>query len=74
MKAIICFSPGEYLKGITLKDALQNLHKPTFITSARIEIDPVKQLIEKVDPKYITQFCPTVEGFHGSKTLWKEVP
>lgn len=74
VQSIICFSPSEYLKWISIKDAISDLHKRTFITSAKGEIDLVRRLLEKVDPKYITQFCPTVEGFHGSKTLWKEVP
>ncbi len=37
------------------------------------EIEQVKEVLQFVDKKYITHFKPEVEGFHGSKTLWKVV-
>jgi alpha-beta hydrolase superfamily lysophospholipase len=73
IKAAITFSPGEYFKGINLAIEIKSISKPTFITSAKKEVDDVSKLLKLADPRFITHFRPTVEGFHGSKTLWKSV-
>lgn len=73
IKATIAFSPGEYLKGIKLGNEIKSISKPTFITSAKKEINDIDKLLKFVDPKYITHFKPKVDGFHGSKTLWESV-
>lgn len=73
VQAIVAYSPGEYLKGIDLADALRGIDKPIYVTSPRVEIGQVADVVKDVDPNIVTHFVPTVEGFHGSKTLWREV-
>ena len=73
IKAVVTFSPGEHLKGINLAEEIKSLDKPTFITAAKKEIEEASQVVRHVNSSHITQFKPKVEGFHGSKTLWKSV-
>ena len=73
IKAVAAFSPGEYLKGIKVAEEIKSLNKPIYVTSAKKEIGEAKKLVRFVDTKYLTQFRPQVEGFHGSKTLWSTV-
>jgi len=70
IKAVAAFSPGEYLKNMSLADAIKQIKVPTFITSSQREIGPVEKLIRYVKPKYITHFKPDVEGIHGSRVIW----
>lgn len=72
VKAIVAFSPGEYLEGISVKDSLIGLQKPTFITSSKLEFPQVQQLTSGIDSSYLTLFKPDVEGIHGARALWKE--
>lgn len=73
VKAVIVFSPGEYLKKVTLAEEIRMLDKPTFVTGAKKEIAEINRLFRFVNPKVVTLFKPKVEGFHGSKTLWESV-
>ena len=73
IKAILAFSPGEYLKGIHLAESIKTLDKPTFVTSSMKEMEEVTNIVKRVDPKYVMQFKPRVEGVHGSKALWESV-
>ncbi len=70
VKAVASFSPGEYLKGINLANAIKNLNKPTFVTSSKSEINQTAGVVRYIDKKYVTQLKPTVTGKHGSKALW----
>jgi len=70
VKAVAVFSPGEYLKGVEIAKAIKDFSKPIFATSARKEIGDTKKLFCFVGKKYISYFLPTVEGFHGAKSLW----
>ncbi|CAG5085729.1 alpha/beta hydrolase [Parvicella tangerina] len=72
VKAIAAFSPGEYLEGISLKDSLDSIQKPLFITSSKLEIPQTTQLISGIDTTYVTHFKPSVEGVHGARALWKD--
>jgi predicted alpha/beta superfamily hydrolase len=74
IKATIAFSPGEFLKGLKLNEEIRSLDKPTFVTSSKKEIEQVAALMKNVKPEFVEHFKPAVEGFHGSKTLWKSVP
>jgi len=67
----VAFSPGEYLKNIKLADEIKLLNKRTFVTSSKKEIADVSAFVKYVDSKYVAQFKPEVDGFHGSKTLWE---
>jgi alpha-beta hydrolase superfamily lysophospholipase len=73
IKAVIAFSPGEYLKAINLAEKLRAIDKPTFVTSSKSEVTQVRDLTKFANPKFISHFEPSVEGFHGSKTLWESV-
>jgi len=73
IKATIAYSPGEYLKGVNLVNEIKTLDKPTYVTSPKAEIKQVTDVIKNVNSKLLTHFIPTVDGFHGSKTLLKEV-
>ena len=73
IKAVIVFRPGECLKDVKLAEEIKSLAKPTFVTGAKKEIDEISKVIRFVSSKNITLFKPKVNGFHGSKTLWKSV-
>ena len=73
IKATIAYSPGEYLKGINLANEIKRIDKPTYVTSPKTEIKQVTDITKNLSPKLLTHFIPAVDGFHGSKTLWKEV-
>jgi predicted alpha/beta hydrolase len=73
IEAVICFSPGEFLKGISLQQQIKELDKPIFATAASSEIAETAMLFRQLDPRYLTFFKPTVKGFHGSKTLWNSI-
>jgi len=72
IKAVAAFSPGEYLKGLNLANAIAALDKPLFVTSSKKEIKSVEVLISKVKSKKITQFKPKVKSIHGSRALWSK--
>lgn len=70
---IAAFSPGEYFGDeLKLGDTIAGMEKPLWVTSSEPEAPAVKDLVSKIDEKYVTQFVPRVEGFHGSKALWDE--
>ena len=73
IKAVIGFSPGEYLKGIKLSETISSLSLPVFVSSPKVEINQVIQLVKNINPKFVDHFKPGVDGFHGSKTLWDSV-
>lgn len=59
--------------GINLAEKLRAIDKPTFVTSSKSEVTQVKDLTKFANPTLITYFEPSVEEFHGSKTLWESV-
>ena len=73
LKSVIAFSPDEHLKKVNLAKEIKNISIPIFATSAKKEIKQVSEVLRFVDKKHITHYKPTVEGFHGSKTIWKVV-
>lgn len=72
VKAVVAFSPGEYLKGIKVAESAGGLKKPVYVTSARKEIKQTSTLIRYIGRKYLTQFKPKTEGAHGSRVLWEK--
>jgi alpha-beta hydrolase superfamily lysophospholipase len=74
IKAVVAFSPGEYLKGINLASAIQSLKIPVFITSSRKEIQETEAICRFVDQELVTLFKPVGEGAHGSRVLWGVTP
>ena len=73
VKSVITFSPDEHLKKTNLAEEIKNINIPVYATSAKKEINQVKEVLRFVDKKYITHFQPEVAGFHGSKTIWEVV-
>ena len=71
VRAIASFSPGEYLKGISMKDKLQGFIRPIFVTSSQKEIKQVEDLNIVMVDGFKFHFQPPFEGVHGSRALWK---
>ena len=71
VQAVVAFSPGEYSGDqMVLKDAIQSLSVPAFVTSARSEAPELTTLIAGI--KSIQQYVPTGEGKHGSSALYEK--
>jgi alpha-beta hydrolase superfamily lysophospholipase len=73
IRAVMAFSPGEHLKNVNIAEAVRSLAIPIFATGARKEMEEVNSVMRFVDSQHVTLFTPQVDGFHGSKTLWKSV-
>lgn len=73
VKSLILFSPGEHLKNTNLAKEISLINLPIFATSAKREVDEVTELFRNIDHKYLDQFKPNVEGFHGSKMIWEMI-
>ena len=70
VKAIAAFSPGEYFKGMDIKEAIKNTTKPIFVTSSKKETPALEILVSLIKGSNLTHYKPTIEGIHGSKALW----
>ena len=71
VKAIAAFSPGEYFKGISVRDEIEALSKPTFVTSSKKEAEKLTEMMSLTNSLITEQYIPEVEGIHGSRALWK---
>jgi len=72
IKAILAFSPGEYLRGpSTVRKAAAQVSIPIFVTSAKVpeEIAVAKSILDVSHSTEKTQFVPQIAGIHGSSTL-----
>jgi dienelactone hydrolase len=72
IKAILAFSPGEYLRGSsTVRKAAAQVQIPIFVTSAKVpeEIAMAKSILDVAHSVEKTQFVPQIAGVHGSSTL-----
>ncbi len=72
VKAVMAFSPGEYLDGAdTVQTAAAKVNCPVFIDSAKDakEVAAAKAIFTAVASKNKTQFEPGIGGVHGSSTL-----
>jgi dienelactone hydrolase len=72
IKAILAFSPGEYLRGsTTVRKAAAQVSIPIFLTSAKDpeEIAVAKSILDASHSTDKTQFVPQIAGVHGSSTL-----
>jgi len=72
VKAVASFSPGEYLKGVDVTNAIANYNKKIFVTSSNKEAEGVAKLVHKIASDYVTQYVPIEKGIHGSRALWKQ--
>ncbi len=72
VKALLSFSPGEYLGSPDLvKKAAAQDNLPIFVTQAKDkeEIDKAKAIFAASPAAFKVQFIPAVAGVHGSSTL-----
>jgi len=72
IKAILAFSPGEYLRGAaTVRKAAAQVSIPIFVTSAKDpkEIAVARSILDVSPSAEKTQFVPQIAGVHGSSTL-----
>ena len=72
IRAILAFSPGEYLGGSsTVRKAAAQVSIPIFVTSAKDpkEIAVAKSVLDASPSAEKTQFVPQIAGVHGSSTL-----
>jgi len=72
--AVLAFSPGEFLKNVSVQESIRALKKPIFVTSSKVETADATDVVRLVDKTFVTQHLPTIDGFHGSKMLWKAIP
>lgn len=72
VKAVVAFSPGEYLKGVNLAHAIKDIKIPTLILSSKKEIGDTTKLIAQADPLFVKQYKPKGEGAHGARVLWSQ--
>lgn len=70
VKAVIAFSPGEYFKGIDVKNSIKDLKTPTFVTSSKKEAFALTEMVSLMGVN-MTQYIPSFEGIHGSRALWE---
>jgi dienelactone hydrolase len=73
VKALLAFSPGEYIEGYSIESEAHKLSIPVFVTSAsdHSEIASAKALADAVPGHRATQYVPD-HGVHGSSTLRKD--
>jgi len=74
IKAVIAFSPGEYLKNIDVAQSISAMEIPVFVTSAKKEASDTAKLTASINPKFVTQYTPSSEGAHGARSLWAKTP
>ena len=73
--AVIAFSPGNYFGStFQLKDVMNKLSVPAFVTSSKDESSQINILMSDVKLNIVKQFIPTSQGKHGSSCLWKNSP
>jgi len=70
VKAVVAFSPGEYLKGTKVAELAAALDKPVFATGAKKEMKEIEALFTGTAADKKTIFSPAGEGIHGSSALW----
>ncbi len=75
VSAVAVFSPGEYFSDKNfIRNSIESLDKPVFITSSRQEADEVTELMKDVNSRIKIQYVPKKDGDHGSKVLWSSSP
>jgi len=72
VKAIIAFSPGEYLKpDVNMALSVEHLQKPVFAACSQREFVYVEEMLNGISPNYKTIFKPqNSPGTHGASALW----
>jgi alpha-beta hydrolase superfamily lysophospholipase len=74
LSAVAAFSPGDYLKGIVVADAVAGLSVSTFVTAAQKEVPDTRELVKRAQRGRVTFHSPRHEGAHGARCLWAKTP
>jgi alpha-beta hydrolase superfamily lysophospholipase len=69
---VVAFSPGEYLRKVSVHERMAELSKAVFVTSAKREVADTRALIRNIPRRHLTHFRPAVEGAHGARCLWSK--
>jgi alpha-beta hydrolase superfamily lysophospholipase len=70
---VLSFSPGEYFgKALTLKETINELQIPVFITCSKKEISRTQEIVDAIPSNTKTFFKPKTEGNHGSRALYEK--
>lgn len=70
---VLSFSPGEYFKDkMTLKEKINKLDIPVFITCSKKEIERTQSIFDVIPSKSKIFFKPSTTGNHGSRALWSK--
>lgn len=72
IKAVVSFSPGEYIKNYELTPTLSSINSPVFITAAKNEIEQIEAISQNIPSDKLTLYKPREESIHGSRALWEE--
>ncbi|MEM8840005.1 MAG: alpha/beta hydrolase [Pseudomonadota bacterium] len=68
--AVLSFSPGEYLRGVSVEKLAAGITVPAFLTSARSEAGQWRGIYDAIpDGTGKTGFVPKGNGRHGSSSL-----
>jgi len=71
IRAVIAFSPGEYFRGHSVKDSIEGLSTPYFVSGSKSEEDYIIELLSKTNSPRGTIFIPeSGNGKHGASSLW----
>ena len=71
ISAVIAFSPGEYFQGHSVKDSIEGLSIPYFVSGSQPEKDYIYELLSKTNsPRGIIFIPETGAGKHGASSLW----
>ena len=71
ISAVIAFSPGEYFRGHSVKDSIEGLSIPYFVSGSQPEKDYIYELLSKTSSPTGIIFIPeTGAGKHGASSLW----
>jgi len=73
ISAVIAFSPGEYFRGHSVKDSIEGLSIPYFVSGSQPEKDYIYELLSKTNSPGGVIFIPeTRAGKHGASSLWSD--
>ncbi len=72
--AIAVFSPGEYLKGVSVAEHVGVIATPTFVTCARDEVADVRALTRRIPRALVSFYAPDSAGGHGARCMWAKSP
>jgi pimeloyl-ACP methyl ester carboxylesterase len=76
VRAAIALSPGEFfLPLLSIQDTISGIQKPILVTSSRMELPYIKELMSNVAEDYKTIFAPeNSEGERGTNALLSDNP